>query len=287
MMGGTKALGGTFGDMGAFVETYKALLRDVLAGALVPGVTDPTSVGSDFGNEDRPTRELVGRQLVVPDDEVLLVSEKRPVNVEYALLSSMWVILGRDDVAPLLQVNPRGKQFSADGYTLSGAFGHRMRAEGPDQLQAAADLIRCDPSTRRALCTIARPGDLVEEARDVPCASSVQFLARDGMLHAVVTMRSQSAYGVLPYDVVTFRYLLQHVAHQTRLRTGSLHMQYGSLHVYEAEVQQVRLLLQETSTRAERLPRLDHTGIQATYDSWTHPETGAAARRAYLGTNGL
>ncbi|MCA1600207.1 MAG: thymidylate synthase [Acidobacteria bacterium] len=174
------------------------MLLEVIAAPSVPSVVDPHSIGSDWGRCARPFREIIGTVMRIDSDEVLLSSTARPLNVEYAVLSSVWIILGRSDVAPLLLYNSRGTEFSADGHTLSGAFGKRLRRVEIDQLEAVIRLIRRDPSSRRAICFIGRADDHAQASRDFPCAASIQFFHRVSRLNVIVHMRSQSLFRCLP-----------------------------------------------------------------------------------------
>jgi thymidylate synthase len=271
-----------------FLERYKQDLRELLEQPLTASVTDPESVGSDWGREERPFRELLGRTFVVDsDDDVLIRSKTRPVNIDYALVSSVWILLGRNDLAALMPFNPRGASFSADGFTLSAAFGHRLRALDGDQVSTALQLIRADPSTRRAVCMIGRAGDLVSPMPDFPCASLIQYFRRADALHAVVYMRSQSLFGVFPYDVVNFRYLQWIAARQLGARLGSLHMTFGSLHVYEKETERVRSFLSEDDTETIALPELDWDNLDSVIERWLDPATGTTNLRAFLAQSGV
>ena len=187
---------------------YRRILALLLTGECVGSVTSPSSVGSGWGSDQRPFREIRGLNLRVEGVEVLLESSVRPVNVDFALASGLWTLSGSNLVEEITPFNVRGRQFTNDGYTLSGAFGWRLRhASGFDQLDAIVDLLQRDPTSRRALAYIGGPGDLQSDSRDFPCASSVQFFLRDGRLELLVYMRSQSFYGVFPYDLINFYYL--------------------------------------------------------------------------------
>jgi thymidylate synthase len=66
----------------------------------------------------------------------------------------------------------------------------------------------------------------------------MQFFVRDNLLHSVVTMRSQDIILGFTYDVFTFsmvanavRLLLNERGIKTEL--GNLHVNVGSLHIYE------------------------------------------------------
>lgn len=267
----------------SYVTRYKKLIEEVLAGPLVATVVDPRSIGSDWGREQRPFYEILGASFTIgPHDEVLFTSRARPLNIEYALVSSLWILLGRNDLASVSRFNPRGSAFSVDGFTLSAAFGHRLMNEDGDQVAAAMSLIDNDASTRRAICFIGRPHDLTDELRDFPCASLLQFFKRSDHLHATVYMRSQSLFGVFPYDVVNFRYLQWQAAKRLRLGLGSLHMSFGSLHIYAVERQRAKSFLEESDINSVALPELPWDNLSELMHQWTETSNGGQQIRQFV-----
>jgi thymidylate synthase len=255
------------------IQVYKELLASVRNAPTVKSIKDPNSIGSDWGQKDRPFREVLGATFNVDATRPLLRSVERPLNEAYAVLSSAWIILGRDDVEPLLKHNPRGSQFSADGFTLSGAFGARLR-KGFDQIEATIALLRRDPTSRRAICYMGRVQDLAIMGRDFPCASAVQFFVRDGLLCTVLYMRSQSLFGVFPYDLVNFSYLQTYMAHRLSLPPGTFIFVCGSLHVYEAELPRIERFLREDEAHFAAAPPLPWETLDETFSTWVDDPKG-------------
>jgi thymidylate synthase len=226
-------------ETGDFRDHYRRILSELLDAPRVVSVKDPHSIGSSWGTRPRDFRELISYRFSINTNNVMLDSTVRPISREYAIGSSKWILAGRNDLESVNALNPRGSQFSLDGFTLSGAFGHRLRVENGDQIESVVELLRHDVTTRRAIAFIARPHDLMQVSRDFPCASSVQFFLREDHLHAVVSMRSQSLFGVFPYDLVNFRYLQQYVGWRLGVDLGSLHFSCASAHIYEEEVERI------------------------------------------------
>ena len=249
------------------LQDYRAVLRALLDASPVSSVQSAHSIGSGWGTIDRGYREKIGLTFSVDTDEVLLSSADRPVSVDYAVVSSAWTVLGRNDLEPLARVNPRGSSFSVDGFTLSGAFGYRMRVASGDQIAKAVEMLRADPTSRRAVVFIGEPADLMQESRDFPCAASVQFFVRDSRLRSYVTMRSSSFFGVFPYDLVNFRYLQQYVAAELGLPPGVLDFACGSCHVYDEEVDRIeKFLAGEADFLA--LPEFDWATLDTSFSTW-------------------
>ena len=59
--------------------------------------------------------------------ERVLFNWARDANPFFHLYEALWMLAGRNDVAPLAYYNSRMKEFSDDGETLNGAYGYRWR----------------------------------------------------------------------------------------------------------------------------------------------------------------
>lgn len=245
---------------------YRDLLNEALAALPRSSVRDATSIGSGWGETPRSFREIVGLTFAVDTDEVLLESRTRPLNREYALRSSEWILSGRNDLAAMDALNPRASQFSLDGYTLSGAFGYRLRVRHGDQLERVVNMLGSDPTSRRAIAMIGDANDLAELSPDFPCATSMQFFVRENRLVAILQMRSQSLFGVMPYDLVNFRYIQRFVAFRLGLESGQLIIVCNSAHVYDAEVPRIGQFL-ESDFEFTDAPALEWGGFRRPSES--------------------
>lgn len=227
-------------------EAYLTSLRDVRDhGRSVSSIVDVRSVGSGFGTKNRPFREILNYSIVLENPRNrLVVHPGRNLNVFFAMASALWMLSGSDSLAFLLPYNPRGKEFSDDGHTLHGAHGKRLLEEhGVDQLGAVITRLREDPQSRRAVTVVFRPTDAVCPSRDIPCIVSAQYLLRDGSLHCIVNMRSQSAAMVFPYDVFAFSFLQECIAVELGVNLGRYFHNSASFHYYDEEDHFVRRLL--------------------------------------------
>jgi thymidylate synthase len=96
--------------------------------------------------------------------ERVLLNNARDANPFFHLYEALWMLAGRNDVAPLTYYNSRMPEFSDDGKTLNGAYGHRWRhAEAwnpetnyPDrtevnQLDLLVSHLKAVPNSRRAI----------------------------------------------------------------------------------------------------------------------------------------
>lgn len=97
--------------------------------------------------------------------ERVLLNPARDANAAFHLYEAMWMLAGRNDLAPLQYYVKDFGKFSDDGKTLNGAYGYRWRhAERPnknigcyslgldvDQLDIIVNHLNADPNSRRAV----------------------------------------------------------------------------------------------------------------------------------------
>ncbi len=99
--------------------------------------------------------------------ERVLFNAARDANPFFHLMESLWMLAGRNDVAPLAYYSKQMSRYSDDGKTLNGAYGYRWRRAstwGPtpdsslsegfnptDQLNIIINHLKADPHSRRAV----------------------------------------------------------------------------------------------------------------------------------------
>jgi thymidylate synthase len=119
---------------------------------------------------------------------------------------------------------------SCYGYKIFGSYG----GSEVSQWRRLVELIKADPSTRRAVLDLFDPDvGLDPHAADSPCACSLQFLVRGDRLHQVAHMRSNDAIWGLPYDVFIFTTLQELLACELGLELGAYSHMVGSIHLYD------------------------------------------------------
>lgn len=96
--------------------------------------------------------------------------------------------------------------------------------------------LKQNPESRRALAIYTRPtmwDDYNKDGRsDFMCTNAVQYLIRDGALHAVVQMRSNDAVFGYKGDRAWQQHVLEKAATELGIPSGKLYWNVGSLHVY-------------------------------------------------------
>jgi len=173
--------------------------------------------------------------------------EKRYLNPFFALVEFSWFIEGSNLLQPLLYILPHYHIYSDDGITLNGAYGYRLRNEGPDQIEQAIEELRADPSTRRVVLNTYKTKDLISHSKDVPCNTSIMFKVRDDALDMTVINRSNDLFWGVPYNICVF-YLLQcYIAKRLERTVGYQRHFIDSLHLYVNKMTRVEEIIAANS----------------------------------------
>jgi thymidylate synthase len=233
-----------YGDLGSVTAALARALLD--AGAVVAPVVDSRSPGSSFGAGRPGTLEIIGSSFVLTDPSAVLIRRPgRLINTPYLLGNLLWTIAGSDRLEDISYYNSRATLFSPDGIHIEGAWGPRLFGSpltAGNQFATAVERLRRDPSTRRAVMSLLTADEIARNSLDLSCAATVQYMLREGKLHAVTVMRSQSLFGVLPYDVFLFTCMQGIAAAELDVPVGNYLHIATSLHVYEDELPLVRLI---------------------------------------------
>lgn len=95
------------------------------------------------------------------------------------------------------------------------------------------------PDSRRAIMLYTRPSMWVDynagttkKRADFMCTNSVQYMIRNGVLHAIVQMRSNDAVWGFKNDRAWQLHVQTKLAAELNIGVGPLHWNAGSLHVY-------------------------------------------------------
>jgi thymidylate synthase len=178
----------------------------------------------------------------------LLTLKQRRWSLPLAIGEFCWQMSGSDDPEFIGRYAKQwAKLADSNGRILGSCYGKRIfepLLHGEGQWQSAQQLLQVDPQSRRAVLFFNIADSRMDpDAPDVACASSMQFLLREGALDAVVTMRSNDAVLGLPYDVFLFTMFQEIMAFELGVGLGHYFHSIGSVHVYERHMDLIRRMV--------------------------------------------
>ncbi|MEZ4232415.1 MAG: thymidylate synthase [Polyangiaceae bacterium] len=160
----------------------------------------------------------------------------------------LWYAAGSDNIEFVQYYVP---EYPVDG--ARSAYGPRvLLAEGTNQWDQVAQVLKQREDSRRAVIQLFRAEDSSVTLSSAPCTCTVQFVARGKRLHMMTFMRSNDAYIGLPHDVFAFTMYQELMARQLGLELGVYWHSVGSLHLYKKHVSAARRYRREgwQSTKA-------------------------------------
>jgi len=127
--------------------------------------------------------------------ERIIFNPERDYNCAFILYEAMWMLAGRNDVAPIARYAKNMMNYSVDKTNLHAAYGHRWRKQfGIDQLEIIAQRLQNNKEDRRSVLQMWDSRlDLHrdDKALDLPCNDTCTFqIGADGKLYLVVFCRS-------------------------------------------------------------------------------------------------
>jgi len=179
--------------------------------------------------------------------ERVLFSPIRDANPFFHLIEALWMLAGRRDVATLAHYVRRMSEFSDDGITFHGAYGHRMMVlQVIDQLFAVIALLKEQPQSRRAViqiwdCKV----DLHrhEKIKDIPCNLIVTPWIHNQLLDLTVFCRSNDVvWGAAGVNAVQFSILQEYLATKIGVGVGLLYQVSNNFHAYSKIFEDLKVL---------------------------------------------
>ena len=157
----------------------------------------------------------------------------RDVSEKYLNAELKWYWSGDNSCETIGKHAKMWLNLSDDGKTNNSAYGYILfKKYGFNQLEQIIELLKKDPTTRRAVLNISDPAINRITTKDMQCTMSIQFLIRNGKLEETVYMRSNDVFFGLPYDYFFFVSLGQYIAKQLDLELSLYTHHATSMHMY-------------------------------------------------------
>lgn len=229
----------------------------------LPKILELLDGGDEVGSRNGLTAERmhVGITLTNPTPFKELRVPVRKANLAAQIAETMWVLAGRNDIEFLSNYLPRAADFSDDGETWRGGYGPRMRnwkragSADVDQWAYCIDLLRKDPTSRRAVINLWDPAVDTHPGKDLPCNDWITFSSRLGVLDLHVAVRSNDVMwgwsGINHFEWAT---LLEVTAGLLGIKPGAVHFSITSLHLYGQHFKKAAAIINASGTSPTVLP---------------------------------
>lgn len=153
----------------------------------------------------------------------------RDSNPFFHFYESLWMLAGRNDVAPVARYVERMRGFSDDGDTFNAAYGARWRKAwlgiglpAVDQLKTIGDALRANPDDRQQVLQIwDHRRDLGTVTKDHACNISATMQVFDGHLDVAMFCRSNDViWGAYGANAVHMSMMHEYVARRAGCSVG-------------------------------------------------------------------
>jgi len=209
------------------------------------GLIDLT--GHEIVVRQSATRELTARTFEILHPTERYISVRGRLNSIVATVAeTVWVLAGRNDLQFLAKYLPRAQDFSDDGKTWRAGYGPRLRNwHGTDQLSEVVNMLRSDPTSRRAVMSMFDPAADFTASKDVPCNNWIHFVQRNGRLDMSIAVRSNDImWGFSGINTFEWSVTQEVVARALGAQVGSQNWLVGSMHLYGRHFEQAATVLQ-------------------------------------------
>jgi thymidylate synthase len=245
---------GDFGNNTPTVETIDEAFVLTLQNLLAYGDDLLMGKSKSVGSERR-SKELLNYIIRIETPRHRVVQNKcRPISLPLMVARFTWLMAGSDRLADIAFYESRVRYFTDDGLTVPGSnFGQRILLPRPglNQLDSVINLLKADQATRRAAISIYQPEDCGRNSTDIPCVFGLLYQIRNNSLNSTIIMRSNNAYGLLPYNLFEFSLLAEVVASEVGISLGSLTHFAASMHIYDTDYDKAEAVVKNRSTNGQ------------------------------------
>jgi len=239
--------------------------------AQVSVLSELLSSGKPADPRGLATKELLFSNFAILNPRArLLTLRGRHWDLAVALGEFCWHVAASNDADFIAYYASAWSDLASPDCTIPGSsYGRTIFAGSetkPSQWTMVKTLLKIDHFSRRAVLFFnASEHRLVPSASDVACASSFQFLIREGKLDAILTIRSNDAIFGLPYDVFFFSMLQEMMAIELGIELGTYFHSAGSMHLYERHIDLAGRTIAEGAFSASPMPAMEEVGSIAAF----------------------
>jgi thymidylate synthase len=188
------------------------------------------------------SKELNNYSFTIKYAEDNVISLKsRDTSYSYLAGEMLWYWEGRNDLNFISNFSSFWNRISDDGKTANSAYGYILQNKhGFNQIEKIIELLKKDPSSRRAVLNINVPNENVIETKDEMCTICLIFFIRENKLYCTSIMRSQDVVFGLTFDAVYFMQLQKYIAKRLNVELGDYTHFTTSIHFYDRDYDLIR-----------------------------------------------
>ena len=172
-------------------------------------------------------------------DEHLPIPNNRVYRPYIAAAEAAWILSGSKSIKWVSKHTSIWSKFATDG-KIESAYGYRARQKWGDQIQRIIVSLRADSSTRQAVLNLWDSETDGMKLHPAPCPTQIVFNADKTTLHCQVFMRSSDLFVGLPYDVMTWSFILDAMAASVGKKPGFITFFLAHPHLYQKHVPMIR-----------------------------------------------
>ena len=192
----------------------------------------------DSANPRGTTKELCNYSFTIDDIEgnECITLKTGGTNLTYVAAELLWYWSSRNDLAFIQKFSKFWDKVTDDGVTANSAYGYILQEKhGFNQIEKIIELLKHDPTSRRAVMNINVPNERVIETKDEMCTICLNYQIRNGKLHSTCVMRSNDFNFGLRNDIAFFLYLQKYIADRLGVAYGSYTHYAFSMHMYDRD----------------------------------------------------
>ena len=211
------------------------------------------------------TKSIFGYQMRFDLNHGFPLVTTKKIHLKSVIHELLWFLKGDTNNQYLANHGVRiWNEWALENGDLGPIYGKQWRnwqtsnGETIDQIQAAIELIKTKPDSRRILVSSWNPEVLPNEnlsphenvkegkAALPPCHTLFQFYVADNKLSCMLTQRSADAFLGVPFNIASYALLTHMIAKVCQLEVGEFIWSGGDCHIYLNHLTQIETQLQRT-----------------------------------------
>lgn len=194
------------------------------------------AIMNNYDTEMNGTRILynVGIEIVDPLDRNITTSWRKWKS-SYAEYEFQWYLSGNPNAEEISKKATIWSTMMDENGNVNSNYGYQWSRS--KQIDKVIDLLKKDPTTRRASISIYDGKEIDLYSKDTPCTYAINFHIRDKKLYMQVLMRSNDLVYGFCNDQYCFSSLQELVSEELSLPVGTYYHYAANMHIYERHYQ--------------------------------------------------